>query len=376
MQKRLGFIGLLTAILSLPSAGSADTLIRWEPTLDSAQRMAAQTNRPVLIYFWAPWCGVCKRMEAEVLAQPSVAAEIATNYVAVKVNADNFPATAKQYGVAALPTTVLTTPQGQLLVSMQGRVEATEYATRLNQIATGAKQHGAVYAQMPSGGTPSATPATPPTTTAPPAPAQMSPAGTPAPVASPTPSAVNGPALTGRMQPSGANNQLAGTSSGLSDDRYADILRGGQAAPATPIAQPPSSLAGAANTQPPPNVGSFALGAVPPATMPSSMPPATMPTSMPPTAKGLAQGYPPSQPPSAATSPMVQSPVLAAACARLWVAGALGAGPTDDRHASRQSARFIRPGGRGPTTSYHQSALGAGWLLPRIAIGKAAMGAG
>ena len=119
----------------VPSFGGDITAgTHWEPTLDSAQREAGQTNRPVLLYFWAPWCTVCKRMEAEALAQPSVAGEITANYVAVKVDADHFPATARQYGVTALPTTVIATPQGQLLISMQGRVEAAEYAARLTRL--------------------------------------------------------------------------------------------------------------------------------------------------------------------------------------------------------------------------------------------------
>ncbi len=309
MQKILSFIGLFVAFLSLPSMGAAEPPVRWEPTLDSAQRLASQTGRPVLIYFTAPWCAVCKRMEAEVLTQPSVAGEITADYVPVKVDPDHFPATARQYGVTALPTTVITTPQGQVLVAMQGRVEAADYVTRLSQIAAGAKQHGGVTAQIPTNSTPPAmaAPAAPPTTTAPRALAQMPPGGAP-PMAGPPILAPNSPTLTGTTQPGGANNQSARTTTGLSDDRYADIFRGGQAAPATPIAQPPSSLAGPPNLQPPPNFASLPPGAVPPANMP-----ANMPTSTPAMARGLTQGYPPSQPPPAATSPMGQSPALAAA---------------------------------------------------------------
>ena len=112
----------------------AQEAVHWEATLDSAQRLAGQTNRLVLIQFWAPWCAVCKRMEADVFSQPSVAADMAANYVAVKINADHFPATAQQYGVTALPTTVITTPQGQLLDTIVGRVETADYVARLNQL--------------------------------------------------------------------------------------------------------------------------------------------------------------------------------------------------------------------------------------------------
>ena len=142
---------ILVAFGLLPSGGMAQQPVRWEPTLENAQRAAAQSNRLVLIHFWAPWCGVCKQMEAEVLSQPTVAAELAANYVAVKVNADLFPATARQYGVSALPTTVIATPQGQALDVMRGRVEAPQYVARLGQVAADAKRRAGagMYAQVP-----------------------------------------------------------------------------------------------------------------------------------------------------------------------------------------------------------------------------------
>ena len=81
-----------------------------------------QTNRLVLIEFSAPTCDYCRRMEAEVFDQPSVAAQVTANYVPVKINADHFPATAKQYGITGLPTTVIITPQGQVLEIDTGTV--------------------------------------------------------------------------------------------------------------------------------------------------------------------------------------------------------------------------------------------------------------
>jgi thiol-disulfide isomerase/thioredoxin/YHS domain-containing protein len=313
MQKKIAFLGLLTAILSIPSVGISQSPMHWEPTLDTAQRAAGQTNRLVLIYFWAPWCTVCRHMEAEALAQPGVTAEITANYVPVKVDADNFPATARQYGVAALPTTVITTPQGQLLVSMQGRMEAAEYAARLAQIAAGAKQRGTVYAQVPAASMPAnnvppaITSATPPMTAAMTAPPPASPSGAPA-TTPPATSAAGGPALTGAAPPAATSGTPAGTRTGLSDDRYANYFRGSQAAPATPITQPPSSLAAAANTQLPPPPGPAAPGVTPTANMP---PPPSMPSTMPASTKDLAQGFPPSQA-SAPTLPVGPSPALAA----------------------------------------------------------------
>ena len=63
--------------------------IHWKPTLESAQHLAGQTNRLVLIQFWAPWCVICRQMEMEVLSQPAVVSVLNERYVPVKVNADN-----------------------------------------------------------------------------------------------------------------------------------------------------------------------------------------------------------------------------------------------------------------------------------------------
>lgn len=121
--------------LLLPAGVVAQQPLHWQPTLESAKRLAAQTNRLVLIHFWADGCGACRQMEQEVFNQPGVVSALQPNYVPVKLNAYHFPITSKQYGIASTPTDVIITPQGQLVERLPGPITASQYVARLNQVA-------------------------------------------------------------------------------------------------------------------------------------------------------------------------------------------------------------------------------------------------
>jgi thioredoxin 1 len=60
-----------------------------------------KSNLPVLVDFWAPWCGPCK-MVAPVLEE--IATEQAGRAKIVKVNLDESPGLAQKYRVQAVPT--------------------------------------------------------------------------------------------------------------------------------------------------------------------------------------------------------------------------------------------------------------------------------
>lgn len=63
-----------------------------------------QAEQPVLVYFWATWCGTCKVMSPRIEA---LAGQSAGRFKVVKVEVGSAPELAEQYNVLSLPTTLL-----------------------------------------------------------------------------------------------------------------------------------------------------------------------------------------------------------------------------------------------------------------------------
>lgn len=70
----------------------------------SFQAEVLESEQPVLVDFWAPWCGPC-RMVAPVLEE--IAAEQADKLRVVKLNVDDNQQTAAKYGVMSIPTMIV-----------------------------------------------------------------------------------------------------------------------------------------------------------------------------------------------------------------------------------------------------------------------------
>ena len=63
-----------------------------------------RSGLPVLVDFWAPWCGPCKMVAPELA---KVAAEGAGRWLIVKVNTEELPALAQRFRISGIPALVL-----------------------------------------------------------------------------------------------------------------------------------------------------------------------------------------------------------------------------------------------------------------------------
>jgi len=112
-----------------PAAGA----ISWHRSLPEALQAAQTERKPLLVDFFATWCGPCRMMDEETWSRPEVAAA-AQAFIPVRLDVDENQQVARQYDITGVPTVIFLDATGKELDRQVGFATAEEMLGRMTKM--------------------------------------------------------------------------------------------------------------------------------------------------------------------------------------------------------------------------------------------------
>jgi len=106
----------------------------WRDDYAAARREATDRNRPLVIEFGSDDCLWCRKLEA-VFREPAVAAVLAERFICLKLDGHRDANLAQLLRVHSFPTVFIANPDGKILATVEGYVDAVKLLEHLNKVA-------------------------------------------------------------------------------------------------------------------------------------------------------------------------------------------------------------------------------------------------
>ncbi len=100
--------------------------VKWHEDLPQAAQQAAREQKPLMVMVSAPWCGYCQKMLKTTFLDQNLVQRVNGNFVPVHLDADQNEKLVKQLQVEGLPTTLIVTPEMQVVKRLTGYQSAAQ----------------------------------------------------------------------------------------------------------------------------------------------------------------------------------------------------------------------------------------------------------
>ena len=127
-------VGSLAGLAEAGNPFPGTTKVQWQKSLKSAQKLALQQDKPMMIVFGATWCTYCHKLDRETLADKRIVSFIEREFIPVHLDFDKESKVAKILEVERLPCTVFLTPQADLILRSEGFANVKDFQATLSSV--------------------------------------------------------------------------------------------------------------------------------------------------------------------------------------------------------------------------------------------------
>lgn len=126
------FIALFLSMGFLGDTAAVE-VINWR-SYEEGLVLGKAEKKKVFLHFYADWCVYCGKMAKETFQDPAVISYLNSNFIPVRVDTDQEPATAGQYGVTGLPSTWFLTEMGEAIGTIPGFIPPDALLSMLKEV--------------------------------------------------------------------------------------------------------------------------------------------------------------------------------------------------------------------------------------------------